>query len=204
MKYARAHLWVVMGITIATSTHAEPFPLASMDEDTKLTTTLSPYQQGHFYLGGRAGWAAYQDACSDNALDCSDDTLGYGIYGGYQFNSWFALEGGVTSYGSPEARYSYGDVEVDMWGGEVSVKLGYPLTERLDIYTRLGGAYQRIEKTFSQLPDAVNSSEWNLLSSVGLSYRLSQRWSVRGEYQFIDGVGDTDIHQADSHFTSLG
>lgn len=165
---------------------------------------MPPFQQGHFYLGGRAGWAAYQDACGDNALDCSDDTLGYGLYGGYQFNSWFALEGGVTSYGSPEARYSYGDVEVDMWGGEVAAKLGYPLTERLDIYTRLGGAYQRIEKTFSQRPDAVNSSEWNILSSVGLSYRLSQRWSVRGEYQFIDGVGDTDIRQADSHFTSLG
>ncbi|HGF3724609.1 TPA: OmpA family protein, partial [Vibrio parahaemolyticus] len=36
------------------------------------------------------------------------------------------------------------------------------------------------------------------------SYRLSQNWSVRGEYQFIDGIGDGSIGQADSHFTSIG
>ncbi|EHK2924964.1 OmpA family protein, partial [Vibrio parahaemolyticus] len=60
------------------------------------------------------------------------------------------------------------------------------------------------DKEFSPMPDAIESSEWNLMSSIGMSYRLSQRWSVRGEYQFIDGIGDGDVEQADSHFTSIG
>ncbi|TOK04618.1 OmpA family protein [Vibrio parahaemolyticus] len=167
-------------------------------------SSLPPFDNGHFYLGGRLGWAAYQDACGPDAQYCDEDTLGYGLYGGYQFSDWFALEGGVTDYGSPEARYSVGKVEADVFGAEVAVKLSYPVTERMSLFTRLGGAWQRIDKDFSQMPDSIESSEWNVLSSLGLSYRISQRWSLRGEYQFIDGIGDTDVDQADSHFTSVG
>ncbi|XEV12212.1 OmpA family protein (plasmid) [Vibrio alginolyticus] len=167
-------------------------------------SSLPPFDNGHFYLGGRLGWAAYEDACGSDAEYCDNDTLGYGLYGGYQFNDWLALEGGVTDYGSPESRYAAGKVEADIYGAEVAVKLGYPLTERMDVFTRLGGAWQRIDKDFSQMPDSIESSEWNILSSLGLSYRISQRWSLRGEYQFIDGVGDADVDQADQHFTSVG
>ncbi|MCQ9091135.1 OmpA family protein [Vibrio alginolyticus] len=167
-------------------------------------SSLPPFDNGHFYLGGRLGWTAYEDACGSDAEYCDNDTLGYGLYGGYQFNDWLALEGGVTSYGSPESRYAAGKVEADIYGTEVAVKLGYPLTERMEVFTRLGGAWQRIDKDFSQMPDSIESSEWNILSSLGLSYRISQRWSLRGEYQFIDGVGDADVDQADQHFTSVG
>ncbi|MDN4697325.1 OmpA family protein [Vibrio parahaemolyticus] len=54
------------------------------------------------------------------------------------------------------------------------------------------------------MPDSIESSEWNVLSSLGVSYRISQRWSLRGEYQFIDGIGDGEVDQADQHFTSVG
>ncbi|EHK2925019.1 outer membrane beta-barrel protein, partial [Vibrio parahaemolyticus] len=99
--------------------------------------SFPPFQNGHVYLGARAGWAAYQDACGSDALDCSEDTFGYGLYLGYQFNSWLALEGGMTSYGSPDARYSSGDVDADVYGAEIAAKLSHPLTERLDVFTRL-------------------------------------------------------------------
>ncbi|EIZ1552080.1 OmpA family protein [Vibrio parahaemolyticus] len=190
---------------------AEPQPLSSTDDSLMdesemhdAESSFPPFQNGHVYLGARAGWAAYQDACGSDALDCSEDTFGYGLYLGYQFNSWLALEGGMTSYGSPDARYSSGDVDADVYGAEIAAKLSHPLTERLDVFTRLGGVWQRIDKEFSPMPDAIESSEWNLMSSIGMSYRLSQRWSVRGEYQFIDGIGDGDVEQADSHFTSIG
>ena len=167
-------------------------------------SSLPPFDNGHFYLGGRLGWAAFEDACGSDAEYCDNDTLGYGLYGGYQFNDWLALEGGVTDYGSPESRYAAGKVKADVFGTEVAMKLSYPVTERMDVFTRLGGTWQRIDKDFSQMPDSIESSEWNILSSLGLSYRISQRWSLRGEYQFIDGVGDADVDQADQHFTSVG
>ncbi|MDF4355601.1 outer membrane beta-barrel protein, partial [Vibrio parahaemolyticus] len=115
------------------------------------------------------------------------------------------MEGGMTSYGSPEARYATGGkVEADIYGVELAVKLSVPVTERMALFTRLGGTWQRIDKTVSQMPDSIESSEWNVLSSLGVSYRISQRWSLRGEYQFIDGIGDGEVDQADQHFTSVG
>ncbi len=209
-------LVVATGVIYIPTLHAEPStpsPSSSVQDATDATllatsnqnlTQLPPFQNGHFYLGGRLGWAAYDGACGNSALDCTDDTFGYGLYGGYQFNSWFALEGGATSYGSPDARYPAGDVSADVYGGEVVVKLDYPLTERINVFTRLGGAYQYIEKEIPAIQGDSSSHEWNVLSSLGVSYRLSQNWSVRGEYQFIDGIGDGSIGQADSHFTSIG
>ena len=209
-------LVVATGVIYIPTLHAEPStpsPSSSVQDPTDATllatsnqnlTQLPPFQNGHFYLGGRLGWAAYDGACGTFALDCTDNTFGYGLYGGYQFNSWFALEGGATSYGSPDARYSTGDASADVYGGEVVVKLDYPLTERINVFTRLGGAYQYIEKEISTIQGDSSSHEWNLLSSLGVSYRLSQNWSVRGEYQFIDGIGDSSIGQSDSHFTSIG
>ncbi|TNZ87817.1 hypothetical protein CGK40_22995 [Vibrio parahaemolyticus] len=191
MKKALPYLLV----TISTVSYAQlpPDAIASSEP-----------QYGHVYLGGRIGWSALQGACSNDALNCDNDSVGYGIYGGYQLNSWLALEGGITHYGSPSARYAADKVSMDIYGGEVAVKFNVPVTERLDVLTRLGGAYQHIDKTLSSPPDAIESSEWNVLSSIGLSYRLSQRWSMRGEYQFIDGIGDADVGQADAHLTTMG
>ncbi|MCR9655265.1 OmpA family protein [Vibrio parahaemolyticus] len=163
-----------------------------------------PFQDGHFYMGARAGWAVYQDACGSDARDCNDGVMGYGLYAGYQFNNWFALEGGYTSYGEPDATYDSGKVTSEMSGWDVAAKLRYPITERLDMYTRIGGSYLSVDKSFSAMPNDISVDEWNVLSSFGMSYRLSQRWSMRGEYQFIDGIGSGESEQADSHFASLG
>lgn len=205
---------LLMSISMALS--AQVFAQSTSPDDYSslaLTDTSAPptsdqaslpmMQNGHFYLGTRLGWANYQDACGQDTLKCANDTFGFGLYGGYQFNDWFALEGGLTDYGSPDARYRQGTVSVDdMLGGEISAKLSYPLTERFDVYTRIGGAWQHIDEHFTPMPDSIESNQWNVLSAVGLDYRLSQRWSLRGEYQFIDGIGDGD--QAGLHFTSLG
>lgn len=171
---------------------------------TPTNTSITAYQDGHFYLGGRAGWTAFEDACGDNTLDCNDDAFGYGIYGGYQFNSWFALEAGFSDYGKSSARYPSEKVSADVKGAEIGIKFTLPVTERLGLYTRLGGAYQDIDKHNSLLADEVSSHNWNAFASLGASYRLSQRWSLRAEYQLIDGIGDSNTQQADMHFTSLG
>ncbi|MFL1022878.1 OmpA family protein [Vibrio parahaemolyticus] len=209
MKLILPYLLVAVNLPLGSAAYAEStslsFDIGSSDVATAASSALPDYQNGHVYLGGRMGWVAYQGACGPSAEYCDTDMLGLGVYGGYQFTDWFALEGGMTSYGSPEARYASGDkVEADVYSGELAVKLSVPITERMALFTRLGGTWQRIDKTVSQMPDSIESSEWNVLSSLGMSYRISQRWSLRGEYQFIDGIGDGDVDQADQHFTSVG
>ncbi len=207
MKLTLPYLLIAVNLVLGSTAYALPTPSYDGNSSDAIATgdVLSYYPNDHFYLGGRIGWAAYQDACGFNAEYCDTDTLGVGLYGGYQFTDWLALEGGITSYGSPEARYATGgNIETDIYGGELAMKLSLPITERMALFTRLGGTWQRIDKTASQIPDSIESSQWNVLSSLGLSYRISQRWSLRGEYQFTDGIGDEKVNQADLHFTSVG
>ncbi|MPY25952.1 OmpA family protein [Shewanella sp. YLB-07] len=157
----------------------------------------------HAYVGLRGGWTNVEGACSSDSSVCNDDTFGYGLYAGYQFTSWFALEAAVTDYGSPDASYGVNNVSADIWGSELSGVFSYDVSEHLDAYLRVGAAYQGIDKE-STWGDAQTSNEWGIVSAVGLDYRLSKNWSLRGEYQFIDGIGDEEVMQADMHFVSLG
>lgn len=156
-----------------------------------------------WYLGGRSGWVNYQDACEAGNTSCSNDVLGYGAYGGFQFTPWLGLELAVTDYGNPSSSYLDDSVDVGMFGSELSVLLSYPLSTNIDVYTRLGVAYQHIDKQSTWL-GSQTADEWGVVSAVGLDYALSNNWSLRGEYQFIDGIGNGDTLQSDMHFISLG
>ncbi len=166
-------------------------------------SVLSSQTSAHFYLGGRLGWSVFKDACGREVNACNDQTFGAGLYGGYQFNDWFALEGGVTDYGKPDARYDAGAISADTFGAELSAKLSYSLSPKWSLFGRLGGAYQDIEKV-SDNSKKQSSQDWNTLVALGVNYRLSPQWSLRSEYQFIDGIGDSRALQSDLHFTSLG
>ena len=208
MKLVYPNLMIAVQIAIssvacAESTQPSPFYNEGTNKASAISELLT-YNNGHFYFGGRAGWVTYQDACGSSVDDCKDDTLGYGLYGGYQFNTWSAVEGGVTAYGSPNASYSEGDLSAEVNGGELALKLSYPLSERLGVFSRLGGAYQVIDKSTSMTSDSVGSKQLDAFASLGIDYRLSQNWSLRGEYQLIDGIGDGVIGQSDLHFMSLG
>lgn len=182
---------------------AQDAPEPKEKEAESLPLPLPLLQSPHFYLGGRLGWGYFQDACDSNSEACHDDTFGGGVYAGYQFNDWFALEGGATDYGKPDARYTAGSVSADTYGAELSAKLSYRLSSEWALFSRVGAAYQDIEKQ-SDWDGKQTSQDWNTLVAVGVDYRLSQRWSLRGEYQFIDGIGDGEVLQSDLHFTSLG
>ncbi|OEF86461.1 hypothetical protein A142_11015 [Vibrio splendidus 12E03] len=160
--------------------------------------SLSP----HFYVGGRFGWGYFLDACESDANECNEDTFGGGVYAGYQFNDWLALEAGVTDYGEIDATYNGSRVSADAYGAELSAKFSYHLSPDWTLFSRLGASYQDIDKTSDW--GQQNSQDWNTLVALGIDYRFSQQWSLRGEYQFIDGIGDSDVLQSDLHFTSLG
>ncbi|MDB1122732.1 outer membrane beta-barrel protein [Vibrio algarum] len=157
----------------------------------------------HIYIGLRGGWTNFQDACSSGSSECNNNTSGFGLYGGYQFTPWFALEAAVTDYGSPNARYGASKVSADILGSELTGLFSYDVSQHFDIYLRAGAAYQNIDKESGSIAEQT-SNEWGIVSAVGLDYLLSENWSLRGEYQFIDGIGNDELMQADMHFISLG
>ncbi|AGH82327.1 outer membrane protein A [Psychromonas sp. CNPT3] len=157
----------------------------------------------NFYIGAKAGWSKYQDACLYGYTKCEEDSLGYGLFVGYDFTDWFAIEGGVTNHNEVNSSYQNYDVEALAISSDLSTKFGYRLTDNVQLYTKVGISYQHINKTMSDLGDFSGSSFGGLVA-MGIDYKLDNNWSLRGEYQFIDGIGDDTSLKADLHFTSVG
>lgn len=151
------------------------------------------------YAGFQGGVSVYEDACSGGSLNCNDDTFTYGGYGGYPLLSWLTFEVGVMDYGSPDARYSDGSVSADVWGVDASLLASYSLFDELSVYGRAGGAWLSVDKNTDD-----SGSSLEPLFGVGLSYLVTPNWAVRGEYRFIDGIGDTTTDKADLHTFLFG
>jgi len=160
----------------------------------------------HAYLGARLGWSHFQDACNADATQCQDDTLGAGVLAGYRFNHWLAIEGALTDYGNPDARYGDQTAAASLWGSELSARFDYGLTDSLAAYTRLGVSYLNMEKDTQHGTSQTHQSDiaWNPMLAVGMEWALSRELSLRAEYQYIDGAGSDLLGQSDLHYTSLG
>lgn len=161
------------------------------------------YKVEHPYVGVRAGWATFNDACESHATACNDDTLGLGIYAGYQFNQWFGLEAGYTDFGTPDAEYGSERVEADVRMIDLSGVARHQLNQDWSVYGRLGASYEMIDKRATWMEDR-SANEWGVMAAAGVEYALSPEWSVRTELQYNDGIGNGDVEQADLFFTSVG
>ncbi|MBD1573178.1 OmpA family protein [Vibrio sp. S17_S38] len=190
----------VLGVFLLSFT----FPTWSQkNDDSSTMNEIASLKPTSFYIGGRLGWSHFQDSCGSDAQQCQDDKVGGGVYGGYQIYNWLAVEAGLTDYGKAEANYMTGDISAHTYGTELTTKISYSLSERWELYTRLGASYQNITKK-SEWSGEQKGQDWNAIIAGGVDYRISQHWSLRGEYQFIDGIGDSNLLQSDLHFASLG
>jgi OmpA-OmpF porin, OOP family len=157
----------------------------------------------HYYIGLRGGWANYSNGCSSNNYECNNNVLGYGLYAGYQLSPWLSIETALNKYGRINANYGTDNVSADIWGSELTGVFSFDAYADWDAYLRVGPAYQNIDK-MSSWGGRQKSGEWSFLSAVGLDYILSTNLSLRGEYQFIQGVGSGKTLGANLNFLSLG
>ncbi len=176
---------------------------SEMDFDESSEQELNLLSHQHFYLGGQLSRNWYQDACI-SAQDCFNDASGYGLYVGYQFTPYIALESGIASYGKVDANNNFQKrSSADVWGGEAALALTLPVTQHINLHTKFGGAYIHIDKAINDI-DVSSGYTWNGLAALGASYHFSKNWALRGEYAFIDGIGDADTGKADLHSVRLG
>lgn len=90
------------------------YTLAMDASETQHSAKKTDSSKEHVYIGGRIGWSNYTSSCADNVQSCNQHVAGYGLYGGYQWSEWLALEGGVSSFGSPTANYPTANVSADV------------------------------------------------------------------------------------------
>ena len=153
---------------------------------------------GYFYIGAKAGYSNMENSCHSSYQDCDISALGYGIFSGYQFTPWLALELGATDYQDYDALYAGHDVNADIIGYDAALKLSLPITDNgLAAYLKAGVSYMDITRNSSlDLPDVSGMTP---LGALGLEYQLSSSVALRLEYQYLNDVGGSQ-----GHFTSLG
>lgn len=172
------------------------------------------------YVGGNIGQsrATIDEERITNALTGAgftttgfeDDNrdLGYKLFGGYQFNKYFALEAGYfdlgkfdfTSTGVPAGTLS-GNIKIK--GVNLDAVGILPITEKFSAFGRVGANYAKVEDSFvgggslTALNPNPTKRDTNYKLGLGLQYAFNDALAMRVEaerYRIDDAVGnDGDI-----------
>jgi OOP family OmpA-OmpF porin len=184
-----------------------------------LTIFATPWAQADentsWYMGASAGptQARIDDAhilqnlgtvgLGNASISDADRDNGYKVFGGYQFNRNFALEGsyfdlgkfGFSATTTPPGTLN-GDISLRGFG--LDAVLSAPLTSKLRVFAKLGANYAEARDNFNStgavtvLDPNPSKTELNPKIGIGVQYTLTEALSVRAElerYRVNDAVG---------------
>lgn len=133
-----------------------------------------------------------------------DRDTGYKLYGGYQFNKYFALEGGYFDLGT--FGFTATTVPAGTLTGDIRLKgvnldaVGmWPFTEKFSIFGRVGVNHAQAKDRFSGtgavgvINPNPSKRDTNPKFGLGLQYAFTPALAMRGEverYRIDDAVGN--------------
>lgn len=156
-----------------------------------------------FYAEGGAGYMNFEPEDAEEGIDTTTLNARFG----YRFNERLSLEGDLAT-GIDDGEFDYnvdedefnlddnddgdfndiiaasGDIGLNYLLG-VYGKASFPLTDSLEVHGRLGYAYVDLDATVVTPSGVelgtVEDSEDGASIGGGLTYSLSERWSLRGD-----------------------
>ncbi|PSU74778.1 OmpA family protein [Photobacterium phosphoreum] len=180
-------------------------PLALLVSGAVNAATVNP-----FYVGARAGGVHYADfdAKEGNThinpsqeLSIDKDDFAGGIFMGYNVTPWFAVETGYTWLG--EVKLKEANAKIKQQAIDLVGKFTYQATDSLDLYTKVGGAWQ-----FSHIKaEGLSDRDDSLVATAGLGaeYHFTNNLSARAEYQYyhdmeVKPTGENTKLNWDAHY----
>jgi OOP family OmpA-OmpF porin len=184
-------------------------------------------QEDRYFYGGLSGGQSRakfdEHRISDTLLgtglvatDISHDDRdkAYKVFGGYQFNRYFALEGGYFNLG----RFNFTTTtvpagtlsgEMKLHGFNLDAVGTLPMTERWSALGRIGAQYAKANDSFNGTGAVVvadhspSKSKTNYKMGLGLQFAMTPSVLLRGEverFRINDAMGNTD----NVHMVSVG
>jgi len=157
-------------------------------------------------------------------LGTEDSDIGYQAMFGYRFHRFFAAELGLAQFGTLESS-ARADMDFDDGAGvvPVNVKLSFtaggpifsaigilPINEKFEVFVRLGYLFTSTEREFSARIDgdsaglgSVKGDSQDPVYGIGFAWNINQIYSIRGEYQKLDSLGDASL-SGEEDLTVLG
>lgn len=151
-------------------------------------------QDKGFYAGAGVG----QSFVDEGAYD--DEDTAFSAFGGYQFNRYFALEGGYADFGQIESdRPGQPSLEGDT--AYLTAVGIIPITDKFSAYGKAGVHRWNLDNALPTLTGSNDDSGSDPTYGVGVQYRINDRVALRGEYsRFEIGDLDTDLAQFQIRF----
>lgn len=140
-----------------------------------------------FYAGAGVG----QSFVDEGAYD--DEDTAFSVFGGYQFNRYFGLEGGYADFGKLESRGAGPELEAS------SVYLTavgtLPITDKFSAYAKAGIQRWDLDTAIPSVVGNSDDSGTDPTYGLGVQYRFTDHVALRGEYSRFE-IEDTDLDLA--------
>ncbi len=202
-----------MKTTVIRATQSASFLLFVTFANPLMAQTTTDYNEG-WYMGGNMGISTAnidKDKITQNLTNYSysddEQDLGYKLFGGYQFNKNFALEGGYFNLGKFDYSLSTPNGSLDgnikVMGLNLDAVAILPITEDFSAFARIGANYAQAKDSFgttgniSISDNSPKKNDLNYKFGAGLQYAVTNALALRLEaerYRINDAVGnDGDI-----------
>ncbi|MGQ0659145.1 MAG: outer membrane beta-barrel protein [Chromatiales bacterium] len=172
-----------------------------------------------FYVGGGLGLSHYEDEQAEikaalgaaglsGTVDTDNNALGWKLFGGYRFNTYFGAELGYVDLGEESADILItgpilGSIDADAQVSGVSLTgtVGYPVVPQGYVFGKLGGFLWDSDVDGgatlggSSLGLGDDDDGLDLTFGVGATYELVEHFKVRAEWERFNDLGDdgTDV-----------
>lgn len=158
-----------------------------------------------FYIGVKSGGASVHHGVNQfksrnsNNNDLKRFSVAYGAFAGYQFTPYFATEIGYEHFGQLSVAH-LGNNDTPYFkhsaqGTQLAFKGSYPLTENIDLFGKIGGAFVNNRYKFSETLSNNTKNKSNKFSPVlglGIDYKLLPELGFRVEYQWLSKAGKSN------------
>jgi OmpA-OmpF porin, OOP family len=133
---------------------------------------------------GVSGGASFYDVDCAGTTSCDKNDTSLKLFGGYNINPNFAIEGGYTSLGKAKASIGPLRAELKATGFEVAGVGKFPAAQNLELFVKLGVSVMTGEAVITgPVGGSAEEDSAELLAGIGLSYALNKQVALRAEYE---------------------
>ena len=169
------------------------------------------------YLGFSLGQATVEDFCDDtpDGFSCEESALTGRVYAGSHLNEFIDLEIGyryIDDVGiSASINGISAKVDINVHTLDTTLQFGLPAEGPFRIFSKVGLLLWKLNAEASASDGITSFSESDddsgvaLRTGLGVSYDISDKVTIRGDWDYLVDVGDEDeMGEADIHIFSVG
>lgn len=148
-----------------------------------------------FYVGGGLGRSEFREFCSNFGAACDDKDLSWNVFAGYQFNRYWAIEGGYSNFGeATSSGFLVGGAPITVTAETTAFELvgvgSLPLGDAFSIYAKAGiFRYESDGSASGGIVGSASDSGTELTFGLGAQYAFARNLAARLEWQRYFNVG---------------